>query len=116
MPAAGINAAAGELLRELTLNPGKNHQPTGPPKTPHPEHHAHPANTETPNPNVGSGSFRCLERSHGGSTTELADQAGLAVWGMGIPGLLRRGPGYLLAGLGFWMAARVRASSSRTSW
>jgi hypothetical protein len=29
-----INAATGELLRELTLDPTKNYQPTGAPKGP----------------------------------------------------------------------------------
>jgi hypothetical protein len=29
---------------------------------PHPEQHARPANEKTPNPDVGSGSFRCPER------------------------------------------------------
>jgi transposase InsO family protein len=39
-----IGAATGELLRELTLDPTRNYQPTGRPPGPHPEHHAHPAN------------------------------------------------------------------------
>lgn len=36
----------------------------------------------------------------GGLPTELADQAGFAVWGRCVPALLRRGPGLLAAGLG----------------
>jgi hypothetical protein len=57
-----INAATGELLRQLTLDPDHNYQPTarppGPPK-------GTPADRKTPDPNVGSGSFLCPERSHG---------------------------------------------------
>jgi hypothetical protein len=41
-----INAAAGELLRELTLDPAKDHQPTGQPPGSKPKH---------PGPNEGSG-------------------------------------------------------------
>jgi hypothetical protein len=59
-----INAATGELLRDLTLDPSRDYQPTGRPPGP-------PKGTsrrrKTPNPNVGSGSFLCPERSHGGA-------------------------------------------------
>ncbi len=57
-----INAATGELLRDLTLDPTRNYQPTGRPPGPHPEH---PADGKTPDPNKGSGSFRCLATSQG---------------------------------------------------
>ena len=57
-----INAATGELLRDLTLDPTRNYQPTGRPPGPHPEH---PAHRKTPDPNKGSGSFRCLATSQG---------------------------------------------------
>jgi hypothetical protein len=32
-----INAATGELLREFTLDPTRDYQPTGAPKRPHPQ-------------------------------------------------------------------------------
>ena len=51
-----INAATGELLRQLTLDPSRNYQPAGP-------RPAHPANGEAPNPDVGSRTFLCPERS-----------------------------------------------------
>ena len=47
-----IDAATGELLRQLILDPSRNYQPTGRPPDPRPEH---PANRKTPDPNVGSG-------------------------------------------------------------
>jgi transposase InsO family protein len=50
-----INAATGELLRELTLDPDRNYQPTGRPPGPRPEH---PANDQTPNPDHGFGVIR----------------------------------------------------------
>jgi hypothetical protein len=50
-----INAATGEILRELVLDPTRDYQPTGAPKAPH---------GESPEPNEGSGLFRCLETSH----------------------------------------------------
>jgi hypothetical protein len=50
-----VNAATGELLRELTIDPSRDYQPPA----------AHPArNANDPEPNVGSGSFRCPETSH----------------------------------------------------
>ena len=52
-----INAATGELIRELTLDPARDYQPTGRPPG--------PPNENTPNPDVGSGCPRCLETSHG---------------------------------------------------
>ena len=53
-----LNAATGEPLRELTLDPTRNYQPTGAPKGP-----TRPRPTaKTPNRNAGSGSFPCLER------------------------------------------------------
>jgi hypothetical protein len=42
-----INAATGELLRELTPGPTRSYQPTGRPPGPHQEH---PAHGKTPNP------------------------------------------------------------------
>jgi len=45
-----INAATGDLIRELTLDTTRNYQPSGRPPGPRPEHPAHPANTTTPNP------------------------------------------------------------------
>ena len=57
-----IDAATGELLRELTLDPTRNYQPTGRPPGPTP---ATPRQPENPEPDVGSGSFRCPERSRG---------------------------------------------------
>src|SRR6516225_8146486 len=54
-----INAATGELLRELTLDTTRSYQPTGRPPGPppgHPGHPGHPANRrETPNPSCGFG-------------------------------------------------------------
>ena len=58
------NAATGELLRELTLDPSRNYQPTGQPPDPRLEH---PENAETPNPNKGSGRPRCRETGQGGA-------------------------------------------------
>jgi len=49
-----INAATGELLRELTLDPTRDYQPTGKPRRP---------KETTPNPAEGSGLFASLERS-----------------------------------------------------
>jgi hypothetical protein len=54
-----VHAATGELLRELTIDPERDYQPTG--KT------RYPRKRMTPNPREGSGSFRSLERSHGWS-------------------------------------------------
>ncbi len=60
-----IDAATGELLRQLTLNPDRNYQPTGRPPGPPPGTPARPASTrKTPNPDVGSRCPRCLETSH----------------------------------------------------
>ncbi|MGO9071247.1 integrase core domain-containing protein [Mycobacterium sp.] len=50
-----INAATGELLRDFTLDPTRDYQPTGAPKGP---------TRENPEPNVGSGLFRCLATPH----------------------------------------------------
>ncbi len=50
-----INAATGELLRDFTLDPTRNYQPTGAPKGP---------TRKNPEPNVGSGLFRCLATPH----------------------------------------------------
>jgi hypothetical protein len=57
-----IDAATGELLRELTLEPSRDYQPTGAPKGPTPGH----TNEQPRTPVVGSGSFLCLERSQSG--------------------------------------------------
>ncbi len=57
-----IDAATGELLRDLALDPARNYQPTG--RQPGPAKGTL-ANGKTPNPDVGSGSFPCPERSHG---------------------------------------------------
>jgi hypothetical protein len=43
-----INAATGELLRELTLDPSRNYQPLGRPPGPQPKN-------RKPDPNPGSG-------------------------------------------------------------
>jgi transposase InsO family protein len=53
-----INAATGELLRELVLDPSRDYQPTGKPRA----GHANPPSTS--HPSVGSQSFRCPETSH----------------------------------------------------
>ena len=54
-----INAATGELLRELTLDPTRDYQPTGShPKDP-------PENENTRTYNRRSGCCRCPETSHG---------------------------------------------------
>jgi hypothetical protein len=58
-----INAATGELLRELTLDPGRIDQPTG---TPRPAARATPQTIMTPNPPVGSGHSYVL-RDHIGA-------------------------------------------------
>lgn len=42
-----INAATGELIRELTLDPGRNYQPTGRPPGPPP---GRPRKTTNPEP------------------------------------------------------------------
>jgi hypothetical protein len=49
-----INAATGELLRELVPDPACDNQPTGNPKGPKPK---------KPEPNEGSGPFRCRATS-----------------------------------------------------
>jgi hypothetical protein len=50
-----IHAATGELIRELTVDPARNYQPTG----------NHPApNQNDPEPDRGSGSFQCPATSH----------------------------------------------------
>ena len=41
-----INATTGELLRDLTLDPARNYQPTGKPKRPR----KHPRKTKDPKP------------------------------------------------------------------
>jgi hypothetical protein len=51
-----ITAATGELLRQLTIDPTKDYQPTGAPKGP---------KRKRPAPNAGSDLFRCLETSQG---------------------------------------------------
>ena len=53
-----IYAATSELIRELTLDPIRNYQPTGTPSGPKPRR---------PGPNEGSGPFLWSERSHGWS-------------------------------------------------
>ena len=40
---ASSTPPTGELLRDLTLDPARNYQPTGRPPGPRPEHHARPA-------------------------------------------------------------------------
>jgi transposase InsO family protein len=50
-----IHAATGELLRQLTLDTTTDPQPTGAPEGP---------KRKRPEPNAGSGLFRCLETSH----------------------------------------------------
>ena len=63
-----INAATGELLRDLTLNPDRSYQPTGRPKGPPKGPPGQPAKQDTPNPEVvGSGCPRCLERGQSGA-------------------------------------------------
>jgi transposase InsO family protein len=51
-----INAATGELLRELHIDPARDYQPTGRPRGPQ---------KKTPRPNAGSGCPRCPATSHG---------------------------------------------------
>ena len=53
--------AAGELLRELILNPCRGYQPTGARKG----HTRRPRNDNSRTHSRGSGSFRCPETSHG---------------------------------------------------
>lgn len=55
-----INAATGELLRELTIDPARNYQRTGKPPAPPP---GPPRQPEDPEPKVGSGCPRCLATS-----------------------------------------------------
>lgn len=52
-----INAATGELIRQLTLDPTRDYQPRGVP-TGRPK--------KNPNPKRGFGLFVCLDTSHGG--------------------------------------------------
>ena len=59
-----IHSATGELLRQLTLDPGRNYQPTGRPPGPRPG--TPRAKQASPNPDVGSGCPRCLETSQSG--------------------------------------------------
>jgi hypothetical protein len=66
-----INAATGELLRELTLDPDKDYQPTGPPPGPPPGRPRPPRQRKDPNPDIGSGPFRCLETSHWWAVLDL---------------------------------------------
>ena len=57
-----IDASTGELMRELTLDPDRNYQPTGRPSR---THARNPAQTQTPRTLiVGSGCPRCLKTSH----------------------------------------------------
>ncbi len=60
-----VNAATGELLRDLTLDPASNYQPTGRPPGPTRTSRS-PRKQKTPNPDVGPGSFLCPERSQWG--------------------------------------------------
>ena len=55
-----VNAATGELLRELTLDPTRNYQPTGRPPGPPP---GTPRKRRNPEPIKGSGRSRCPETS-----------------------------------------------------
>ena len=70
-----INAATGELLRELTLDPTRDYQPTGRPPAHHRKH---------PGPNGGSRCPRCLETPQGQVFTFGVD---LRFWGLieGLP-------------------------------
>ena len=56
-----VNAATGELLRDLTLDPSRDYQPTGAPKGPT----RRPEMNNTRTCNRRSGCRRCLETSHG---------------------------------------------------
>ena len=58
-----INAATGELIRELTIDPTRDYQPLGRP--------LRPPNQNDPEPIKGSGSFRCLETPHGCAARDL---------------------------------------------
>jgi transposase InsO family protein len=53
-----VHAATGELLRELTIDPRRDYQPTGRPPGPTKTHEPGPTKRR-------SGLFRCLETSHG---------------------------------------------------
>jgi len=64
-----LNAATGELLRELVLDPTRDYQPTG-------NHDAAP-NATTPNPREGSGLFACPERSQVATVVDANPQT---VW------------------------------------
>jgi hypothetical protein len=52
-----INAAVGELIRELALDSARDYQPLGRPAP----------KQNDPEPIEGSGSFRCLATSQGGA-------------------------------------------------
>jgi len=56
-----INAATGELLRVLTLNPSRDYQPTGRPPRPPP---GTPRKARTPNPDHGFGVIPDVLRHH----------------------------------------------------
>ena len=53
-----IDAATGELLRHLTLDPNRDYQPLGRPPGPPPRNH------NNPTPDEGSGCPGCLGTSH----------------------------------------------------
>ena len=57
-----IDAATAELLRQLTLDPNRNYQPTGRPPDPRPQPHP---NASTPDPDVRPGCPQCLATSQG---------------------------------------------------
>ena len=61
LPIRVINAATAEILRELVPDPAATTSPPAGHPDPRP---ADPAKPQTPNPDEGSGSFRCLETSH----------------------------------------------------
>ena len=107
-----INAATGELLRELTLDPTRDYQPTGRPPG--------PPNTEnTPNPDEGSECPRCLETSHGAGEGNRTLMTSLEGWGSTIElrpraALARsvRAP----ASTSSWVAYRLTAAAMVTGW
>ena len=86
-----IHAATGELLRDLTLDPTSDYQPTGAPPGP-------PNENETPNPK-GSGRFRCPE-------TSQSSKAGIEPARCPLAGRIPDGS---------WSLSEIRVTTSRAT-
>ena len=92
-----INAATGELLRELVIDPARNYQPTGRPPGPPPGTPRPPRRRKTPNPNEGSGCPRCPETSHRVRSSRLGLSWADGLWLIGCPQIKCCVPTFVLA-------------------